>query len=462
MINQHHPKVVIIGAGFGGLYAARTLANKPVDVVLIDRHNFHTFTPLLYQVATCGLEAEEIAYPVRGIFRGETNVRFLLGEVTNIDHEARQVHVRTNGAVHEEGYDYLIVAAGSVASYFGNEALKQHSFVLKTLNDAVNMRHHILKLFEKAAWSDDKAYQDALTTMVVVGGGPTGLESAGALYELYNHVLRNEYAHLRDMEARVILIEGTETLLRPYPKYLQEQAFKQLEALGVEVLLNEQITEFAHDHIRLKSERVINTYTVIWSAGVEASPLAKMLDVPLQKAGRVPVKLTLEVIGRDNIYVVGDMSYLEDPKGQPYPMLIPVANQQGALTARNIVRRIAGQPEKTFSYDDRGIMATIGRSRAVAWLFYKVQLTGYLAWVAWLGFHLIALMGFRNRLNVFINWVWNYFAFRLPDAYGHRMILTDEQHPPQEYKDLTHSANVSVGEYSPTSASEAHEQSPTG
>jgi NADH dehydrogenase len=411
MQDKRNPKIVIIGAGFGGLYAARALANKAVDVILVDRHNFHTFTPLLYQVATCGLESEEIAYPVRGIFRGETNVRFLLGEVVDIEHETRQIHVRTNGSVRQESYDYLILAAGSVASYFGNESLKEHSFVLKTLNDAVTLRHHILKLFEKAAWSDDKSYQDTLTTMVVVGGGPTGLETAGALYELYNHVLRNEYAHLREMAAHVILVEGTDALLRPYPPYLREQAHKQLESLGVEVVLNDKINEYAHDHIRLESGRVINTYTVVWSAGVEASPLAKMLDVSLQKAGRVPVKPTLEVVGRDNVYVIGDMAYLEDPQGQPYPMLIPVANQQGTLASQNILRRIAEQTEKTFTYDDKGIMATIGRSRAVAWLFYKIQLTGYLAWVVWLGFHLITLMGFRNRLNVFINWVWNYLTF---------------------------------------------------
>ncbi|NWF68707.1 MAG: NAD(P)/FAD-dependent oxidoreductase [Chloroflexi bacterium] len=423
MDDKRYPKIVIIGAGFGGLLAAQALAKKPVDVVLIDRQNFHTFTPLLYQVATCGLDGEQIAYPVRGIFRGARNVRFLMGEVTCIDYEAQRVDVRTNGQTRQESYDYLIVAAGSVAAYFGSADLKQHAFVLKSLNDALRIRQHILKSFEKAVWTNDPAYEAALTTLVVVGGGPTGLETAGALYELYNDVLRREFAEPRKLKARVLLIEASDTLLRPYPEYLREAALEQLQSLGVEVVLNEKVTEVRADHVRLSSGRVINTHTLIWSAGVEASPLAKMLAVPLQQAGRVPVKPTLEVIGRDTIYVVGDMAYLEDDKGQAYPMVIPVANQQGTLAARNILRRAQGRAEQEFRYSDKGIMATIGRTRAVAWLFNRFQLTGFVAWAVWLAFHLVTLMGFRKRINVFINWVWNYFVFPLPDAYGHRMIL---------------------------------------
>jgi NADH dehydrogenase len=438
------------------LYAARALEGKNVDVLLIDRQNFHTFTPLLYQVATCGLEAEEIAYPVRGIFRGMNNIRFLLGEVTSIDYNGKLVHVKTNGITRFESYDYLIIAAGSVTSYFGSDDLQHNSFALKSLNDAINLRHHILRNFEKAAWTDDAAYRDALTTLMVVGGGPTGLETAGALYELYNHVLSNEYGKL---SARVILVEASDHLLSPYPQNLRTAALKQLESLGVTVMLNERIVEIAPDHVRLSSGRVIPTHTVVWSAGVEASPLAKMLNVPLERAARVPVKPTLEVIGRDNIFVVGDIAHLLEPTGEPYPMLIPVATQQGILVGKNILRRITGETEKTFKYNDRGIMATIGRSRAVAWIFYKIQLTGYLAWLAWLFLHLIMLMGFRNRLNVFINWVWNYFVFPLPGAYSSRMILTAQADPHPESEHQHQNGGVSAAEWSPISASEGRSQS---
>jgi NADH dehydrogenase len=400
------PTVVIIGAGFGGLHAAQKLMDKDVDVLVVDRQNFHLFTPLLYQVATSGLEPGEIAYPVRGILRGKANIRFMLGDVQQLDTDQKQLTIRTNGNTQQESYDFLIVAAGSETHYFGME---QHAFGLKTLSDAVTLRNHLLKCFEKAAWEKDSAKQDALTTLVVVGGGPTGLETAGALRELYSHVLKGEYND--GLPGRVILIEMMDHLLDPYPKRLQQAARRQLETMGVEVVLGDQVVETAHDYIRLNSGRVIPTYTLIWAAGVKASPVATMLNVPLGKAGRVPIKPTTEVIGLEDVYVVGDMAYLEDPKGQPYPMLIPVAKQQGLLVGRNILRRMAGQDQRDFHYHDRGIMATIGRSRAVAWIFYKVQLTGFLAWMAWLGLHFITLMGFRNRLNVFINWVWNYFTY---------------------------------------------------
>ena len=412
---QPNPKIVIIGAGFGGLFAARTLAGRPVDVLLIDRHNYHTFTPLLYQVATSGLDPSEIAYPVRHIFRSDGNIRFLMGQVIDIDHDRKQVRVKTNGQVREAPYDYLIVAAGSVTTYFGNDQLAGHAFELKSLADAVAIRNHILRQFERAAWTDDEAYARALTTLVVVGGGPTGLEMAGALYELKKHVLEKEYTRLRGLKARVILVEATDRLLAPYPENLQEATLRQLESLGVEVILYNTVAEAGEGYVRLRDglggSRVIPTYTLIWAAGVQASPLATMLDVKLARGGRVPVQPTLETVGREAIYVVGDMAYLEDPQGRPYPMLIPVAQQQGRLAARNILRRLEEKVQQPFRYNDRGIMATIGRNRAVAWIFNRIALTGFVAWVAWLGLHLITLMGFRNRLNVFVNWVWNYFTY---------------------------------------------------
>jgi NADH dehydrogenase len=246
---------------------------------------------------------------------------------------------------------------------------------------------------------------------VVIGGGATGLETAGALHELYNDVLRKEYHQTEASSAKVILVEATDRLLIPYPEPLQKSALEQLESLGVEVVLGSPVAEAGEDFVRLKNGRMIPAYTVIWAAGVKASPMGTMLSVELQRGGRVPVKPTMEVINRERIYVIGDMAYLEDPQGQPYPMLIPVAKQQGKRAAQNIMRQIRGEQQLEFVYIDRGIMATIGRSRAVAWLYNRVSLRGYPAWVAWLFLHLIWLLGFRNRLNVLVNWVWNYLTF---------------------------------------------------
>lgn len=405
------PQVIIIGAGFGGLYAARTLANQPVDVLLIDQQNFHTFTPLLYQVATCALDPSDIAYPTRTIFRGKDNVRFMLGQVVGIHTDEQLVEVQTNGHIQSLGYDYLIVAAGSVTNYFGKDDLRQHAFGLKDLSDGVILRNHILKLFERASWTEDAEEREALTTLVVVGGGPTGLETAGALYELYNHVLREEFGGQYPLTTQVILVEAADRLLLPYPERLQQAALHQLESLGVKVVLNEVVEQVIPEGIYLQSGQFIPTHTLVWAAGVKASPVAEMLGVALKRAGRVPVQATMEVEGRPQVYVVGDMAYLEAEDQRPYPMLIPVAKQQGILAARNILRRIKGQAQQPFHYHDRGIMATIGRSRAVAWIYYRVQLTGYVAWVAWLGLHLLWLLGFRNRISVFISWVWNYLTY---------------------------------------------------
>lgn len=409
------PTIVIIGAGFGGLYAAKKLASAEVDILAVDRHNFHLFSPLIYQVATSGLDPSEVAYPVRAIFRGKQRVRFQMGEVQSIKRVQKTIAIQVNGRVRQQSYDYLIVAAGSQTHYFGMEQIEQYAFGLKTLADAVILRNHILKLFEKAAWANDSGHRQALTTMVVVGGGPTGLETAGALQELYRHVLRKEYAQqLPDGVGRIILVEMQDALLKSYPDRLQKAAYRQLEEMGVEIILGSSVVEASPTYVRLQDGRLIPTHTLVWAAGVKASPVAEMLGVSLHRSGRVPVEQTMQLIGDDDVYVVGDMAYLEDEKGQPYPMLIPPAKQQGILAAENILRRQKGKTQKEFHYGglrDRGVMATIGRSRAVAWIFYKVQLTGFLAWIAWLGLHLITLIGFRNRLNVFINWMWNYFTY---------------------------------------------------
>ena len=407
---SQRPRVIIIGAGFGGLYAARALANKPVDILLIDRHNFHTFTPLIYQVATCALDPSEVAYPVRSIFYKKTNIRFLLGEVSQIDTAEQRVVVQVDGQIRHEIYDYLVVAGGSVTTYFNNPTFQNHAFELNSLGDAVRLRNHVLKLFERAAWLTDYSQRDAMTTIVIVGGGPTGLETAGAIYELYNFVLAKEYQHAH-MRAQVILVEMRDHLLAPYPADLQSVALKQLQSLGVKVLLGRRVTTVEADHIMLDDNTRIPTYTLVWAAGVKASPLAEMLNVPLAASGRVPIQPTTEVQGLEHVYVVGDMAYLEDEHGNPYPMLIPVAQQQAVLAAKNILHHINCTDPQSFHYKDKGIMATIGRRRAVAWLFNRVKLTGWLAWLSWLGLHIITLMGFRNRLSVFLSWVWNWLTY---------------------------------------------------
>ncbi len=405
-------QVIVIGAGFAGLNVAQSLSKQSnVEVLLVDRNNYHTFTPLLYQVATSGLDPSSIAYPIRSIFRHKDNVHCLMGEVTAINHVDKSVTVSTANGERVESYEYLVVATGSVTNFFGITSLEKHAFEVKSLEKSVELREHILRLFEQAAWTDDDAMKDELLTMVVVGGGPTGIETAGAMFELYSYVLKQEYDDRQDLKARVILVEAMDSLLLPYPEPLQRSAEEQLKDLGVEVMTGAMVEDAGADFLKLKDGQIIKTHTIVWSAGVKVSPLAKMLDVKLAKAGRVPVEPTMEVIGNDDIYVAGDMAYLADPNGDPYPMLIPVANQQGKLVAKNIVNTLKNRQLETFSYNDRGIMATIGRTRAVAWIFYRIQLTGFIAWLGWLFLHLIMLMGFRNRISTFLSWVWNYFTY---------------------------------------------------
>jgi NADH dehydrogenase len=418
-------RVIIIGAGFAGLDATHTLSRQPnVDVLLIDRNNYHTFTPLLYQVATCGLDPSAIAYPIRSIFRDKANVQFLMGNVTAIDYHNKALELQTAEGTRREAYDYLIVATGSVTNHFGKASLEAHSFGLKDLDDAIALRQHILRLFEKASWTQDPTAREALMTFAIAGGGPTGIETAGAVYELYNDVLLKEYgAQKPPLKARVLLLEASHTLLAPYPKPLQEAAITQLSSLGVEVVLNAAVEDVTPEAVFLADGRVIPTHTLIWSAGVKASPLLSHLDVTPKRWGRVQPLATLQLPEREGVYLAGDLVYLEDDKGEPYPMVIQVAKQQGKLAAQNILRELNGQDLLPFKYNDLGIMATIGRSRAVAWLFNRVQLQGYIAWLAWLFLHLVTLLGFRNRASVFMSWVWNYFTYDR----SVRIILDDRQ-----------------------------------
>jgi NADH:ubiquinone reductase (H+-translocating) len=407
-------RVIVIGAGFAGLDAVHEFskATQDVDVLLIDRNNYHTFTPLLYQVATCGLDPSAISHPIRPIFRKQKNVQFVMGDVTGIDYQNKTITLNASDEIRQEAYDYLLIATGSKINYFGMENLAKYAFGLKDLDDAIAIRQHILKLFERATLAKNIEERDALTTFVVVGGGPTGIETAGALYELYNYVLKHEYGTERPpLQVRVILLEASDKLLAPYPKHLQEAAKQQLESLGVEVMLNATLQDLSATDITLKDGRKVGTYTLVWSAGVKASPVVSMLDLPLERMNRLPVEDTLKVPNRDGIYAAGDLTYIKDPKGELYAMVIQVARQQGLRAAKNILHAIRGEKELPFVYNDLGIMATIGRRRAVAWLFNRIPLSGFIAWIAWLFLHLLTLMGFRNRASVFINWVWNYLTY---------------------------------------------------
>jgi len=411
-MTQRAPRVVIIGAGFSGLYAARELSNQTVDVLLIDRNNYHTFTPLLYQVATCGLDPSKIAYPIRTIFRKARNINILLGSVTAIDTRAQSITVQTEDEVLYEHYDYLILAAGTTTNYFKQEAIERYSFPMKTLEEAVALRNHILGQFEKAARLTDSASREALTTIVVVGGGATGLETAGAVYELYNNVLKYDYKVEGKLCARVILVEATDRVLAPYPERLRDSARQQLESLGVEVMLNTAVASLDADAVTLTDGRIIPTRTVVWAAGIKGNPLAEMLGVPLERGARIPVTPQMQVIGLENVFAAGDIAHLVDPSTQqPYAQVIQVANQQGALAARNILACIAGTPQADFKLRDKGMMATIGRNRAVAYVYNRVPFTGFVAWLMWVFLHIIWLMGFVNRLGVFVSWVWNYLTY---------------------------------------------------
>lgn len=406
-------RIVIIGAGFAGIRVAQRLSKEAVEIVLIDRNNYHTFTPLLYQVATCALDPSAVSYPVRGIFEGQKNVRFLLGTVTGIDYEDQIVTVQANGnGIRQEAYDYLFVAVGSETNFFGNQQIERHAFGLRDMNDALKLRHHVLTLFEVAAWTHEDSKREELMTFVIVGGGPTGLETAGSLHELYNRIADEQYDKDDNMVARVILLEALPELLAPYPEKLRVSAQKQLQSLGVEVKTGAFVEEVGEDYVMLKGGEIIPTHTVIWATGIQGTPLVKQLDVELARGGKIPVHPTMQVIGRKNIYAAGDISYLTYPESdESYPALIPVAQQQADYVAKNILHEIRGEPLEEFRYFDRGIMATIGRTRAVAWVFNRIPLTGFLAWIAWLGLHLITLMGMRNRFQVFLNWVGEYIFY---------------------------------------------------
>lgn len=402
------PRVVIIGAGFGGLNAARTLGGKDVDVLIIDRNNYHGFWPLLYQVATAGLEPDSVAYPVRAIIRKYGNIGFMMGEVTGIDLERKLVATPT----HLLSYDYLIIAAGSANNYFGNDRLAEHTYGLKDVEDAELLRNTLLSNFEYAVSEADPQARQKLMTLVVIGGGPTGVELAGAFAELVNHVLVKDYPMLDISEARVVLVEASDRVLAAFPPELQANAIQRLNAMGVEVRLNSAVTSVEEGKITLADGSVLDAGLVVWAAGVRAAPLADLLGLKQARGARIPVTSTLNLADHPEVFVIGDMAYLEGYKkeGQAYPMVAPVAIQMGERAAKNLLARVRRKPMKPFTYFDKGNMATIGRRAAVMESF-GFRLTGFIAWIGWLVVHLFFLVGFRNRVVVMLNWAYNYFTY---------------------------------------------------
>lgn len=401
----HRPRVVIVGAGFGGLWAARTLARAPVDVVLLDRNNYHTFFPLLYQVAAAELSPEEIVHPVRSILRPWLNVSFLMGNVSRIDLAARVL--QANGSAIP--YDYLILAIGSTTGFFGVPGAAEHSFPLKSLDQGIRLRNHILCCFERATREADPERLRQMLTFVIVGGGPTGVEFAGALAELLHKPLVRDFPRLDFRKTRVVLLEAAGRLLPALPEKLSRYAHQRLTRMGVEVVLQTAVSEISPRSAVLKDGSAIPTETVVWTAGVRGEPIAQAWGLPVDRSGRIMVNAALQLQEHPEVFVVGDVARSAEDNG-PLPMIAPVAIQQGVAAARNIQRQIAGQPLLPFRYHDRGTMATIGRNAAVADLGGRT-FTGFPAWVIWLGVHLFNLIGFRNRLIVLINWAWDYFLY---------------------------------------------------
>jgi NADH dehydrogenase len=416
--NRSAPNVVIVGAGFGGLVAARTLTHAPVRVTVIDRKNHHTFQPLLYQVATAGLSPGEIAAPIRSIVRGR-NVEVLLGEVRGFDLDRRLVKLSDV----QIPYDYLVVAAGASHAYFGHDEWEHLAPGLKTIEDAIEIRRRVLLAFELAERHSASGAGQVQINFVVVGGGPTGVELAGTLAEIARRVLADEFHLIDPKRTRIILLEGGPRVLPAYPDDLSRSAEKQLRHLGVEVRTSTLVTGVEPAAVVMGTTR-LPAAVILWAAGVAASPLGKRLGAPIDRAGRVLVNPDLSLPGHPEVFVIGDLASLKDGQGKLLPGVAPVAMQQGKATAGNIRRDLNGEPRKHFHYRDKGSVATIGRAAAVA-EFGKLHISGFIAWLSWLFIHIFFLIGFRNRLIVFIQWAWSYFTYER----GARLITGDTQLP---------------------------------
>jgi NADH dehydrogenase len=397
---------VILGAGFGGLAAAMRLRHADVDVTVIDRRNYHLFQPLLYQVATAGLSPAQIAMPIRRILGRQANATVLMERVEGIDKEARIVQT-TNRRI---AYDYLVIATGARHAYFGNDEWAETAPGLKTIGDATEIRARILSAFERAEVAESEADRERFLTFVVVGGGPTGVELAGAIAELARKVIIREFRHIDSSSARVVLAEAGDRVLPAMPPELSEKARRQLEGLGVELLLQKKVTRCDADGVAFADGREIRSSCVLWAAGVMASKAAKWLGVPADRAGRVHVDQNLNPPGHDDIFVVGDTAAATDAKGKPVPGTAPAAKQMGEHAARAIEARLVGGIAPPFAYRHLGNLATIGRKAAVA-DFGRIRLSGFLAWLVWNVAHIWFLVGFRNRAVVFMDWALAYFRY---------------------------------------------------
>jgi NADH:ubiquinone reductase (H+-translocating) len=405
MPSKRMPRVVIVGGGFGGLRAARGLLGEPVQIIIVDRKNHHTFQPLLYQVATAGLSPGEIAAPIRSIFRDDSNVISLLEEVQDFDLAHRIVKTSEQNIP----YDYLVVAAGATHAYFGHDDWEQYAPGLKTIEDALEIRRRILLAFELAERQAVAGEATEPLNFVVVGGGPTGVELAGTLAEITRHVLSQEFRSIDPKRARILLLEGGPRVLPAYTEDLSRSAEEQLRRLGVEVHTNAMVTKVEPGAVIFGQTRMVAP-VILWAAGVAASPLGKRLGVPCDRAGRVEVRKDLSIPGYPEVFVIGDLASLKDEDGKLLPGVAPVAMQEGTFVAKMIARDIAGQAREDFKYWDKGSLATIGRAAAVA-QFGKLHISGFVAWLSWLFIHIFFLIGFRNRILVFIQWAWSYVTY---------------------------------------------------
>ena len=417
------PHIVIVGGGFGGLEAAKKLGSEPVRVTVIDRTNYHLFQPLLYQVATAALSPADIAAPLRAVLTKHDNIEVMLAEVKSIDVDARKISTGER----EIAYDYLILATGSRHSYFGNDEWEKLAPGLKSLEDAVEVRRRLLMAFEYAEKISDEAARTAAMTFAIVGGGPTGVEMAGAIAEIARYTLAKDFKHINPSDARVILIEGDNRILSGFPEDLSASALKQLKALGVEVMTGARATNLTEHGLEVNGQ-FIPCRVKIWAAGNTASALGKMLGAPIDRVGRVMVNDDLTIPNHPEVQVIGDLANFPHQTGKPLPGVSPVAMQQGRHAAANVLAMIEGRRPQRFWYWDKGSMATIGRNKAVADLNF-IHFSGLLAWLAWLFVHIIFLVGFRNRVAVLLQWAWAYVTFNK----GARLITRNfqaEHRPP--------------------------------